>query len=43
MKNMSALNVSLRSFTALCFPHILATDLQSITLDSNDIVGIRKK
>jgi len=41
--NTNALNVSLRSFTPLCFLHILATDVQSITLYSNAIVGMRKK
>jgi hypothetical protein len=43
MINTSALNVTLRPFTLLCLPHVLATDLQSIALNSNDIVGIRKK
>jgi hypothetical protein len=43
MINTIPLNVSLRSFTPLCFPYILAADLQSIILDSNDMVGIRRK
>jgi len=39
----NALNVFLRPFTLLCFLHVLATDVQSITFDSNAIVGIRRK
>ena len=43
MINTNALNVLLRSFTPLCFRRVLATDVQSITLDSNPIVGIGRK
>jgi len=41
--NTNSINVSLRSFTPLCFLRVLATDIQSITLDNNAIVGIRRK
>jgi hypothetical protein len=41
--NTNALNVLLRSFTPLCFLRVLTTDVQSITLDSNPIVGIGRK
>jgi len=41
--NTNALNVSLRSFTPLYFLRVLTTDVQSITLDSNAVVGIRRK
>jgi len=41
--NTKAINVSLRSFVPLCFLRVLATDVQSITLDSNAFVGIRRK
>jgi len=41
--NTNALNVSLRSFTPLCFLRVLATDVQSITLYSNAIFGIWRK
>ena len=43
MINTNALNVLLRSFTPLCFLRVLATDVQWITLDSNAVVGIRRK
>jgi len=43
VKNTKDLNVSLRSFTPLCFLRVLATYVQSITIYSKAIVGIRRK
>jgi len=41
--NTKTINVSLRSFVPLCFLRVIATDVQSITPDSNAFVGIWRK